>query len=177
MFRPKPQISTVPKKTMYVSLPFLNDSISVKRELDTVLNKLYPYVDFKFVFKNSLTIGSLFHFKDVLPELMRASLVYLFSCPKCNFGTYVGCTNRMLKVRIDSHRGVSHRTGSVLRTQEHSAIRSHSTTCRHSIQYKDFKILSYAPNHYSLPFLESLLIKQHSPTLNSQTTSVPLHIA
>ena len=162
---------------MYVSLPFMSDSLSVQRELNSILSKLYPYVVFKFVFKNPLTIGSFFHFKDSLPGLMRSSLVYLFTCPKCNFGTYVGCTNRMLKVRIDSHRGVSHRTGSILRVKEHSAIRTHSTTCRHNIQYKDFKILSFAPNHQSLLFLESILIKQHSPTLNSQTTSVPLHVA
>ena len=177
MFCPKPSISTVPKKIMYVSLPFMNNTPSLQKELNSVLNKLYPYVDFKFVFKNPLTIGSIFHFKDALPDLMRASLVYLFSCPKCNFGTYVGCTNRMLKVRIDSHRGISYRTGSVLKVKEHSSIRSHSTTCKHNIQYKDFKILSHAPNHHSLLFLESLLIKQHSPTLNSQTTSIPLHIA
>ena len=122
-------------------------------------------------------LGNLFHFKDTLPELMRASLVYLFSCPKCNFGTYVGCTSRMPRVRIDSHKGVSHRTGSLLRVKEQSSIRSHSIICKHRIEYKDFKILSHAPNQHSLLFLESLLIKQHSPTLNSQTTSVPLYIA
>ena len=177
MFRPKPLISTVPKMTMYVSLPFMNDSLSVQRELKKVLNKLYPYVEFKLVFRNTLTIGSLFRFKDSLSELMRASTVYLFSCPKCNFGTYVGCTNRMLKVRIDSHRGVSHRTGCALKVKEHSAIRSHSASCRHTIQYNDFKILSFASDPHSLLFLESLLIKQHSPTLNNQTTSIPLYIA
>ena len=163
--------------TMYVSLLFMNDSLSVQRELKKVLNKLYPYVEFKLVFRNTLTIGSLFRFKDSLSELMRASTVYLFSCPKCNFGTYVGCTNRMLKVRIDSHRGVSHRTGCALKVKEHSAIRSHSASCRHTIQYNDFKILSFASDPHSLLFLESLLIKQHSPTLNNQTTSIPLHIA
>ena len=177
MFRPKPLMSTVPKMKLYVSLPFMNHTLSVQRELNDVLGKLYPYVDFKFVFRNFLTIGSLFKFKDSLPELMRSSTVYLFSCPRCNLGTYVGCTNRMLKVRIDSHKGVSHRTGSTLSVKEHSAIRSHTISCKHHIQYKDFKILSLASDHHSLLFLESLLIKQHSPTLNSQTTSIPLHIA
>ena len=168
---------SVPKKLMYVSLPHIYQYSKMKRELTNELSKLYPYVDFRFVFKNSFTIGSLFLFKDTLPELMRSCLVYRFNCPKCNFGTYVGCTKRLLKVRIDSHRGVSHRTGRVLNCKEFSAVRSHTDKCRHSIQYSDFKIVAQAPNHYSLPFLESLLIKQSAPQLNTQTTSVSLHIA
>ena len=141
------------------------------------MSNLYPYVDFRFSFKNPLTIGRLFHFKDTLPELMRSCLIYKFSCPKCNFGTYVGCTKRMFKVRIDSHRGVSHRTGLALSNKENSAIRLHAESCRHHIQYSDFKILAQTQNRYSLPFLESLHIKQQSPSLNNQTTSVPLYIA
>ena len=149
----------------------------MKRELTNELSKLYSYVDFKFVFKNPLTIGSMFSFKDTLPESMRSCLVYKFTCPKCNFGTYVGCTKRLLKVRIDSHKGVSHRTGYSLTNKENSAIRFHTDRCRHSIQYADFKILSNSANQYSLPFLESLYIKQLAPNLNNQTASVPLHIA
>ena len=177
IFKPKSIISTVPKKQMYVSLPYMKNAILFKRELTSALSNLYPYVDFHFIFKNPLTIGSLFRFKDTLPELMRPSTVYRFDCPRCNFGTYIGCTKRLLKVRIDSHRGVSYRTGSILRNKEHSAIRMHTDSCRYNIQYTDFKILGQASSSYELPFLESLFIKQLSPSLNSQTTSVPLHIA
>ena len=148
-----------------------------KKELVSELSKLYTYVDFRIVFKNPLKIGSLFSFKDTLPESMRSCLVYKFTCPKCNFGTYVGCTKRLLKVRIDSHKGVSHRTGCGLSNKENSAIRSHTDRCRHNILYTDFKILSQSANQYSLPFLESLYIKLLAPNLNNQTTSVPLHIA
>ena len=177
IFRPTAAIPNVPKKIMYVSLPYVGNSVFLKRELTSVLSTLYPYVDFKFIFKNPYTIGSLFHFKDTLPVLMQSCLVYFFTCPKCNFGTYIGSTKRLIKVRIDAHRGVSHRTGSTLSTKEFSSVRSHSESCHYNIQYSDFKILSHAPNQYSLPFLESLYIKQLSPHLNSQTTSVPLHIA
>ena len=149
----------------------------MKRELIKALSHLYPYVDFRFVFKNPLTIGSLFSFKDTLPELMRSSIIYKFVCPKCNFRTYVGCTKRLLKVRIDSHRGVSHRTGCTLKTKEHSNIRSHSYSCKHNISYTDFKIIASTTNSHHLPILESLYIKQLVPELNNQTTSIPLHIA
>ena len=177
IFRPKIKLPTVPKKLMYVSLPYTSGSQKMKRELSNVLLKLYPYVDFRFIFKNPLTIGSIFSFKDTLPELMRSCLIYEFNCPKCNFGKYVGCTKRLLKVRIDSHRGVSYRTGCQLNCKENSAVRAHANVCRHNIQYNNFKILAQAPNQYSLPFLESIFIKKLSPHLNTQTTSVPLHIA
>ena len=83
----------------------------------------------------------------------------------------------MLKVRIDSHRGVSYRTGCILNKKENSAVRSHCDKCKYVPEYKDFKILATSPNKYSLHFLESLYIKQHSPALNSSTNSVPLKIA
>ena len=162
---------------MYVALPYVPNASFLKQQLTKVLGNMYPYVKFCFIFKNPLTIGSLFSFKDTLPELMRASTVYLFSCPNCHLGNYVGCSNRLLKVRIDSHKGVSYRTGCDLAKKEFSAIRNHALKCKHTIKYSDFKILSQSPNSYSLPFLESLYIKQLSPNLNNSTSSVPLHIA
>ena len=165
-------------KSVYVSLPYLgNLSKAVCNELSSSLSNLYPYVKFNFIFKNTLSIGSLFSFKDTLPELMRSCVIYEFNCPKCNFGKYIGCTSRMLKVRIDSHRGVSHRTGNSLGNKENSSVRDHCHKCKYEIQYKDFKILAKSPNRHSLLFLESLFIKQLSNTLNTSTTSVPLKIA
>ena len=108
---------------------------------------------------------------------MRSCIIYEYNCPKCNFGKYVGCTKRLLKVRIDSHKGVSYRTGCTLGAKDGSPIRDHANKCHHNIQYDDFKILAQAPNQSSLPFLESIYIKKLSPQLNTQTTSVPLFIA
>ena len=149
----------------------------MKRELTSILSRFYPYVDFKIVFKNPLTIGSLFSFKDSLPESMRSNVIYKFNCPKCNFGSYIGCTKRLLKVRIDSHMGVSHRTGCELKTKDFSAIRAHCNSCKYKMLPTDFKIVAQTPNSQHLPILESLYIKQLSPALNHQTTSVPLYIA
>ena len=176
IFNPSIPVCNVPKKHMYVMLPFMYNSSNVKRELTKILSNLYPYVQFNFVFKNPLTIGSLFHFKDTLPELMRSSTVYMYSCPKCNLGTYIGNSSRLLRVRINCHMGISYRTGCTLAKKEFSAIRNHSISCKHKIQYNDFKILAQSQNSHSLPFLESLYIKHLSPNLNNTTTSVPLHI-
>ena len=178
IFHPKLPSYNVPKKLVYVSLPYMgNLTSSIKTNLEASLSDLYPYVKFMFIFKNPLTIGSLFHFKDTLPELMRSGVIYKFTCSKCNFGTYVGCTNRLLKVRIDSHGGVSHRTGILLNKKENSSVRSHCFKCRCTVQYDNFKILSQLQNRHSLLLLESLFIKQLSPSLNCSSTSIPLQIA
>ena len=176
IFKPSVPVYDVPKMQMYVSLPFMYNSSNVKRELTKILSHLYPYVNFNFVFKNPLTIGSLFKFKDTLPQLMRSSTVYLYSCPRCNLGKYIGNSSRLLKVRIDCHMGISYRTGCTLSKKEFSAIRNHSVSCKHEIQYDDFKVLAQSHNSHSLPFLESLYVKHLSPNLNNTTTSVPLHI-
>ena len=177
-FQPRSENFNVPKKEVYISLPYMGSFSSFcKKDLNTVLSKLYPYAKFNFIFKNPLTIGSLFKFKDTLPELMRSNIIYNFICPKCNLGSYIGCSSRLLKVRIDSHSGVSHRTGHNLSTKESSAIREHCQKCKIKFQYCDFKILGQTSSKQSLLFLESLYIKQLKPNLNSSTTSIPLQIA
>ena len=178
VFQPKSPSYDVPKKPLYISLPYLGLQSSVlKKELNSSLSKLYPYVKFHFVFKNPLTIGSLFRFKDSLRELMRSSVVYSFTCPGCNSGMYIGCTNRLLKVRIDSHMGRSHRTGNLLNKKDESAVRTHCQGCRQTFKYEDFKIIGQATNKQALLFLESLHIKQLSPNLNNTSSSIPLQIA
>ena len=177
IFSPKVIEHTVPKKLIYISLPYMGHlSKVIKKELIQLLENNYSYAKFHFIFKNPLTISSLFKFKDSLPELMRSSVIYQFSCPKCNLGNYVGCTNRLLKVRIDSHRGVSYRTGSKLTKPEFSSVRNHCCQCKHKVEYTDFKILGQAQNRSCLFLLESLLIKQLKPLLNNSTSSVPLNI-
>ena len=175
---PSAQITTVPKKVIFASLPFIGIYTKVlKQELTQAMNRLYPMANFKFCFTNPLILQNLFKFKDALPELMQSGVVYKYNCPKCNLGTYIGSTERLLKVRIDSHKGISHRTGSKLNVKEISAIRSHSEKCSRVIDSKDFRILAKTRNISDLLILESLFIKSHSPKLNSDTSSTPLCIA
>ena len=127
--------------------------------------------------RNPKTIGSLFRFKDTVPKLMRSLVVYKYSCPRCNLGTYLGSTKRMLKVRIDAHCGVSHRTGCSLNKKEFSNIREHAKKCKTSITYDQFEIIGQAANETSLLILESINIKKLVPSLNNQSSSAPLYIA
>ena len=110
---------------------------------------------------------------------MTSGVVYKFNCPRCDLGTYVGATRRLLKVRADAHRGVSYRTGVSIKNPEFSSIRNHTKTCRpkHKICYEDFEILGKATNSQKLAILESLFIKQTVPQLNNQTTATPLYLS
>ena len=108
---------------------------------------------------------------------MRSSIVYKFTCPKCNLGTYVGCTDRMLKVRMDCHKGVSYRTGTPLNVKEFSPIRDHCKICKVDLNYNQIEIIEQNNNRQDLLILESLSIKINQPTLNNDSSSLPLYIA
>ena len=175
-YQPVVPTTTVPKLSFYASLPYSNNS-KFLTTLTQIINKHFPCLNPKLVLKNPMTIGSLFRFKDTVPKLMRSLVLYKYSCSRCNLGTYVGSTKRMLKVRIDAHCGVSHRTGCNLNKKEFSNIREHAKKCRSNITYDQFEIIGQAGNETSLLILESISIKQLVPSLNNQSSSAPLYIS
>ena len=179
VFIPRANIPSVPRLVKYFSFPYLGFKTKcVEKELSNILSKFYPFMNCKLIFCNPIRINSLFKFKDSLPPLARSKVVYLFTCPKCDLGRYVGSTIRLLKVRVDGHRGVSHRTQSNLNVKENSSIREHCLSkCRHNILYNDFKIIHTSNNKSDLLIAESLMIKSLNPELNNDLASVPLLIA
>ena len=161
-----------------MSFPFLGSlSEQFQTSTNNIICKYLPFLSIDIIFVNPLALSNFFKFKDSLPSEMRSNLVYLYTCPRCPRGTYVGETSRMLKVRIDCHKGVSYRTGDELKKKEHSNIRNHALKCKSPIDYNNFKILANTKNKSDLPILESLLIKSLNPTLNSDLSSTTLHIA
>ena len=148
-----------------------------KTEITNIIHKYLPFLSLDFIFVNPLSISNFFKFKDSLPDVMRSNLVYIFNCPLCPRGTYVGSTTRMLKVRVDGHKGVSCRSLNPLTKKEHSNIRIHSYKCKFEIDYNNFKIIATSKHESDLRILESLLIKALNPTLNSDCSSTPLYIA
>ena len=125
VFIPRFKLPTVPKLSLYAGVPLINDN-NFYHDIYKLINKYIPAVDIKLIPTNPLTIGSLFHLKEKLDPLMTSGIVYLFNCPKCNMGKYVGSSRRLLKVRISSHMGVSYRNGIKLKNPEFSNIRTHA---------------------------------------------------
>lgn len=172
---PPISISTVPKLKMYASFPFLHDD-NFRKKLIDIIHKELPALNLKLIPKNPVTIGSLFIYKDKLSPMFTSNVVYKYICPRCSRGTYVGCTKRLLKVRLDSHRGVSFGTGSRLSNPEQSNIRNHSKICKTHIEAKDFQIIGHIQNENEFHVLESIMIKKLVPSLNSQNSSIQLCI-
>jgi hypothetical protein len=180
IYHPTLPIPTVPRKEMYFSFAYTGfQSKLFKKSLTSLLTKYYPLVNVNIIFHSPLKIGTFFRFKDALMPLMRSKIVYIFTCPNCTLGTkrYIGCTERLLKVRIEGHRGVSHRTQASLATKEASPIREHCNKCKNVIKYNNFKILQSSKSRHDLLISESLLIKYFSPCLNNDQSSTPLYIA
>ena len=106
IYFPKIQIPTVPKLSLYASIPLLNQD-NFYKELQKIINKHIPAINLNLIRINKMNIGSFFHPKEKLHPLMTSGVIYEFNCPRCNLGKYVGSTRRLLKVRV----GVSYRTG------------------------------------------------------------------
>ena len=178
IYDPASQVPTVDKDIRYFSFPYISsDSTAMKKDLLLILNKAYPHINFRFVFKNKLQLGSFFKVKESFPFLARSNVVYKYSCPSCEGGFYIGSTVRLLKNRVCNHLGISHRTSLPLSVKEFSSIRNHSLTHKKEINSKDFKILLQSKDAQSLQILESLALKKELPNLNLDSSAVSLFIA
>ena len=174
---PKGKPCTVMKLDLYASIPYIVNDREFYKKLYEIVGSNFPAVNLRLIPRNPLTIGSLFRHKERLNYLMTSNVVYKYSCPKCDFGSYIGSTKRLLKVRICSHSGVSYRTGNRLENPEFSNIRHHAKKCKSNIKNEDFSIVGQVSNHLDLPILESLMIKQLVPSLNAQTSATKLYLA
>ena len=171
----KDKIITVKKDIKYIKLPYYGYiSQKIRNELDSILKKLYPQVVFKFIFTNHNNIGSLFRYKDLIPEALQSGVCYEFKCPSCEAG-YVGITNRNLYTRVHEHLGKSCRTGISLSNPSYSSIREHALDKNHPFNFNNFKIIVKANSNLSLKIIESIFIKTIKPKLNNMETSINLY--
>ena len=171
---PSPTMLTVPKQQFFFAVPYYNNfSSSQINKLVLTLANFYPHVDFKPSLSNHFTTGSLFRFKDKLPSELLSGLVYKYHCESCN-ASYVGCTRQRFRARICQHLGISDRTYKPLSSPTFSEPRNLASTCKSAINHNSFKIIASFPS--KLLTFESLFIKQLKPSLNSQSSSVKLHI-
>ena len=168
IFTPPTPPITVPKETIYISLPFLGPlSFHTRKLLSKLLSTAYPQLSIKFIFTNKFTIGSLFPFKDKIPPLLQSFVIYEYRC-RCS-ATYVGKTSCNLGKHVAEHRGLSERTDKERGSKQHSSIREHAHKYRHNIEPESFSIIGTANSPHALDILEMLHIKFRKPSLNLQT--------
>ena len=122
-------------------------------------------MNFRFIFVNRNTIGSLFKCKDSIPTHLCSRVVYGYKCPDC-MSRYIGSTSRNLKIRISEHRGVSYRTNANITHPSFSKIRDHALECNHPIREQGFDIKYRVKYTSDLRIAESLCIMKEKPDLN-----------
>jgi hypothetical protein len=170
---PVEKIQSVPRLIKYVKLPFFGpQSYKIRKDLQQIF-KQFNHVEFRIVFTNPFTIGSFFKIKDRIPNDVRSCVVYNYQCSGCN-ARYIGSTTRAFKARRMEHMGRSINTGRPITTPSFSSIRSHAETCNHPLLHSNFKILRSMPDAHTLLIAESIIIKQHKPSLNNHAQATEL---
>ena len=157
-------------------MPFQGEfSYHVRNTLANLLKKTIPDVNFRFIFVNNNTIGSMFKCKDAVPTHLCSRIVYRYQCPDCT-SRYLGSTYRNLKIRISEHKGVSYRTNANITKPSFSKIRDHAIECNHPIREQGFVIKYKAKNTSDLRIAESLCIIKEKPELNGTESATKLLI-
>ena len=165
---------TAKKEIVYVKLQYLGPlSYHTRKLLQKLLTRTYPQLDIRYVFVNKSTIGSLFPFKDKIPDNLQALVCYRYVCIICKHD-YVGLTTCNLGKRIADHQGVSERTGRRCK-KPYSAILEHQEKTNHPINRSDFKIIGRASHPTELEILEAINIKLLKPKLNTQCEYINLY--
>ena len=103
----RPQVATVERKTLILSLPQLGYiSLQTRTKLRKFFKGILNCCKLQIVFKSQKKIAKVFQFKDHLLFDLVPRVVYKYMCGRCN-SSYYGETNRHLKVRCGEHIGIS----------------------------------------------------------------------
>ena len=98
LFIKRPQLITVEKKTLFLSLPYLGEiSLQTRTKLRKSLKGLLNSCKLQIVFKSQRKLSNVFRFKDSLPFDLVFGVVYKYTCARCN-STYYGETDRKLSL-------------------------------------------------------------------------------
>ena len=172
----KPVMLTVPKKQLYLVLPFMGKmSALVKSVLVKSLHKRLPFCKIKIVFKTSNRLINYFSFKDLVHEPLHSCQIYNFTCVSCN-ASYIVTIFRHMKVKVSEHQGVPPRTGKHLKGTLSTSMRDHMLDCHHVVAWDHFEVLARESNHWFLEIMESLCIKRDRPSLNKNSYSQELFL-
>ena len=143
------------KKPVMLCLPYIGiNGDKIKRQLSRLLTATAPWIDYKIVFLAKNKLSRLSKLKCAIPTLSRSGVVYRVGCGDCE-QFYVGMTTRRLKQRIDEHR-----------EDRNSALKEHSNTSNHAIDFNSVNILASDSAKSRLFVKEALKIREVSAHLS-----------
>ena len=138
----RPQVTTVKKKTLSLSLPYLGDiSLQTRTKLRKSFKSILNSCKLQIVFKSQRKLANVFRFKDRLPVDIASGVVSKYTCGRCN-SSYYGETDRHLKVRSGEHIGISPLTFRKVKPSKESAIRDHLLNCNNIPSFDEFTIFA-----------------------------------
>ena len=98
---------TVPKKTLFLVLPYLGPlSLQTRTKLRKSLKGILNCCKLQIVFKSQNKLAKAFRFKDRIPKEITSGVIYKFQCGFCNESYHGECV-RDLNVRIGGHIRIS----------------------------------------------------------------------
>ena len=81
LYTPKVVILNVPKRNVFVKLPFLGGtSFQIRKKLQKLFSDKLMSCNLRIVFTSPLRVKSFFAFKDNLPKMLLSGLVYQYKC-------------------------------------------------------------------------------------------------
>ena len=180
LFIKRPQLITVEKKTLFLSLPYLGEiSLQTRTKLRKSLKGLLNFCKLQIVFNSQRKLSNVFRFKDCLPSDLVSGVVCKYVWyGRCN-STYYGETNRHFKVRSGEHTGISPLAFKKTKPSQskESTICYHLLNCNYNIlPFEKFTILTNGNSEFVLQIKESLLIKGDRPILNKSISSAKLFL-
>ena len=141
LFIKRPQLITVEKKTLFLSLSYLGEiSLQNRTKLRKSLKGLLNSCKLQFFLKSQKKLSNVFRFKDRLPSDLVSGVVYKYTCGRCN-STYYGEMDGNLKVRSGEHIGISPSPLALKKTKpsKESAIRDHLLNCNNTLSFEELK--------------------------------------
>ena len=81
LYTPKVVVPNVPKRNVFVKLPFLGSTLfQIWKKLQKLFSDKLMSCNLKIVFTSPVTVKSFFTFKDNLPKILLSGLVYQYKC-------------------------------------------------------------------------------------------------
>lgn len=161
--------ATVPRKNVYIKLPYKGDDVTIlmKRRLNAVIKR--TFYSAKLVYSEETNTVPQCSKKDPVAMTAKTNVIYEFTCT-CGC-KYDGRTSRQLSLRINEHvpRWLSTTKNGI----PHSSITKHLLDTGHIIQKeKAFRIVYQARNMNDLRIAEAVTIRIKKPILCVQKQMV-----
>ena len=149
-------------------LPYLGEtSLQLEKELRNFFRKYLKELAHLSLIHKTHAIEDHFKYKDKQAHLLeRCNAVYKLKCSSGH--SYIGQTQRHLKFRLDEHNPKSN--------HQATDVVKHLYTYPGRLDFKNPKILASAFNYRELLIKATLLIQEHQPEINVDSSSTTLYL-